>query len=247
VFIDGANTVVATVNGNASITGTGKGSGANNDGIIVFSGLVQASGIGTLTLQGTGANGMTGNVGILLASDVTGVNTTVQTLGGNLTLTGIGQGSGAGNDGIDVKAGAVVQTGGKGGVLLNGTGTGTASGTYGMHIFSGGHVLAGGTQPNFGLVLNSTSVVTAALSPTNTSGHGYTFIQVDGMVHLGGAPLQLAPTETITPGMTFNLLSASHVNGQFFQGGSITLMTTLGPVVYDITYSGTGVVLKRRP
>jgi hypothetical protein len=246
VFIDGRNTTVATEgSGAVSITGVGQGSGSSNCGIVIFSGTVQASSSGTLTLMGTGANGTTGNVGILLASDVTSANTAVQTLGGNLTLTGIGQGSGAGNDGIDVQAGAVAQTGGKGGVLLSGIGT-AASGTYGVHVFSGGHVLAGGTQPNFGLVLNSASVVTAAVSPTNTSGYGYTFIQVDAAANLGGANLLLAPTGTTIPGMTFNLLSASHVNGQFAQKGSITLVTALFTAIYDITYSGTGVVLKRR-
>jgi hypothetical protein len=204
--------------------------------------MVQASGTGTLTLMGTGGNGTTGNVGIYLASDVAGVTTTVtttvQTLGGNLTLQGTGQGSGTGNDGIDVQPGAVAQAGGSGGVILNGTGSAITAPGYGVHIFSGGQILAGDSaHSNFGLMLNSNSTVDAAISPTNTTAFGYTFIQVDTMVDLGGATLQL-PTGTIIPGTTFNLVaSLKKINHQFAQGNA----------TYDLTYSGTSVVLKRRP
>jgi hypothetical protein len=245
VFIDGAHTVVATVNGNVSIKGTGEGSGTNNDGILIFSGMVQASGSGTLTLNGTGANGTTGNVGIALSSDVAGATTLVQTLGGPLSLIGVGQGSGTGNDGIDVRAGAVAQAGGTAGVILHGTAQ-PGSGT-GTHIFSGGHILAGGAPPTAALGLNAASVVIADLSASDTAAQGYTFVQVDGTARLGGATLQLMPAGTIIPGMTFNLVQATNEVGRFAGGTTITLVTALGTTeVYDLTYTGTGVSLKRR-
>jgi hypothetical protein len=244
VFIDGALTVVGTVNGKVSITGTGEGSGANNDGIMILSGLVQASGIGTLTLNGTSANGTNDNVGIVLASDVAGAPTLVQTLGGQLTLAGFGQGSGSGNDGIDVRAGAVAQAGGTAGVSLHGA---AISGT-GTHIFSGGHILAGGAPPTVALGLNPASVVLADLSSSDTAAQGYTFIQVDGTAHLNGATLTLLPSLTVIPGMTFNLVQAMNEKSTFFGGQTktITLVTAAGTAIYDLTYTGTNVTLKRR-
>ena len=57
VIIFGPNTTVATEGGNLSITGTGQGSGTQDYGIDVEFALVQASGNGTLALNGTGGNG----------------------------------------------------------------------------------------------------------------------------------------------------------------------------------------------
>jgi hypothetical protein len=93
-----------------------------------------------------------------------------------------------------------------------------------------------------GLALNANSTVIAALSATSTRPFGYTFIQVDAIVDLAGASLQLAPTTTIIPGMSFNLIvSPVKVHRMFAQGTTFMYKGA----TYDISYGST-VVLTRR-
>lgn len=106
-------TSINTVDGDVSITGTGGSSGdANaddNDGIFIDDAQIVSTGTGvdagSLTFNGTGGDSEDDNEGFR----ITGVNSSIQTQEGNISITGEGQGSGTGNNGIEID-GAIVRT-----------------------------------------------------------------------------------------------------------------------------------------
>ena len=80
VQIAQTGTKLSAAGGNISITGTGNGTGSNNYGIDIRS-VVEATGNGSITLEGTGTNGGEG----ILLMDNASINAT-GTVGGTITL-----------------------------------------------------------------------------------------------------------------------------------------------------------------
>lgn len=97
---------IAANNGNLDITGFGGGSGPSNLGagvVIRFTGQVLATGNGTITIKGTGGNGVGGsNYGVLFS----GTSLTDSDLG-NITVTGI-EGIGTTSTGIAMQGSAAI-------------------------------------------------------------------------------------------------------------------------------------------
>jgi filamentous hemagglutinin family protein len=105
--------------GNISITGTRTtGTRADNNGISLANGSVlETSGIGAITLNGTAGAGTDANDGIQIIS-----NSRVTSVNGSINLTGTSNGTGADNRGIVLLDGGVVQSTGTGTISLTGTG-----------------------------------------------------------------------------------------------------------------------------
>ena len=104
---------VSAAQGNISLTGTGHGTGNDNQGIcIAHEAFVQSSDTGSITLLGTGGTGPVNNNGVRVVFDAE-----VEGVDGNITITGI---SGvAGTDGIMLPDPNDVFTTGLGSVILN--------------------------------------------------------------------------------------------------------------------------------
>ncbi|TAG86760.1 MAG: filamentous hemagglutinin N-terminal domain-containing protein, partial [Oscillatoriales cyanobacterium] len=107
--------VRSTNTGDITFTGTGKGSGDNNTGILI-QGLVESTGTGKVTLNGVGGDGKGNNN--------QGINIDVpaqvgSTKSGDITFTGTGKGSGKDNIGIAI-LGLVESKGTGGNVTLTG-------------------------------------------------------------------------------------------------------------------------------
>ncbi|MCB9283533.1 MAG: HYR domain-containing protein [Lewinellaceae bacterium] len=136
VLISGLGSGVFSTAGNISITGVGGGpAGSVRDyGIsIEGQGKVTAGGSGTITLHGTGGNGTREqHHGIVL----TNLGTLVSSVDGQISVTGIGGGTGAGtgNNGVDIVSLAKIEATGTGPIVVNGTGGNGAGSNYGVWV-----------------------------------------------------------------------------------------------------------------
>ncbi len=94
-------TSVNTVDGSVTITGSGGGSGYNNDGVwIADYPRVQATGQGAVTILGTGSStGVEGSDGVVLG--LYNTSATVTTVSGALTIIGT-HGSGIDSNGVNI-------------------------------------------------------------------------------------------------------------------------------------------------
>lgn len=133
--------LITAVNGGIGITGVGRSTGtsSSNHGINVdTSADVTSTGTGasaaTITLHGTGATGSGTNMGIV----TNGGGTTVTSVDGDISLTGIGQSSGVSSIGI-YNTNLTITSAGTGAdaatIALNGTGGG-GNGSYGIYHYS---------------------------------------------------------------------------------------------------------------
>jgi filamentous hemagglutinin family protein len=112
------NSKVIANNGNISFTGIGNGIGERNRGIELQQGsLVETTGTGSITLDGTGAEAKNDNAGIFinLSAKITSKN-------GDINLTGTGGSGGNNNHGVWLNNSGVVESTGTGKINLNGTG-----------------------------------------------------------------------------------------------------------------------------
>ena len=100
VIVQGTATV-RSQNGDITLTGKGNGGGNSNGGIAI-SRLVESTGTGKVTLSGVSGNGKNFNEGIFMSPDGR-----VQSLNGDITLTGKGNGAGDDNRGIVSRAGGI--------------------------------------------------------------------------------------------------------------------------------------------
>jgi filamentous hemagglutinin family protein len=152
-------------NGIARLTGRGNGSGSINRGISFFTeGAVESRGSGDIVLDGRGSvDGNSGNSGILFQTGVPGSRTDlvgVQAIGsGNITLTGVGNGSLDRNRGINLEAGTVRSNTGT--INLSGTGNGSGSENYGVNLLSGSQIVSDGTGS---ITLEGTGARTAGIN-----------------------------------------------------------------------------------
>jgi len=178
VQIIGLGSTVSSVSGDIQITGTSNSVGSRSNGLYVNSGgSVVSTGTGAnaanITIMGTSIGGVNNNAGIVLfgVGNVNGVSA----IDGDITITGIGSGSGTISDGIRVQDLSFVRTTGDGVIALTGTATtggGTGSGIRITDILGSGAVVeaqgtgsvtltgTGSTDP--GIFVNGSTVGSAA-------------------------------------------------------------------------------------
>ncbi|NES21582.1 MAG: CHAT domain-containing protein, partial [Symploca sp. SIO3E6] len=96
---------ISSVNGNVRLTGTGGGTTDNNHGIYFQdSGIVETTGTGFIIFNGTSGNNTDDNRGIYL------INGAQVNSNSSLSLTGIVQGSGTDNIGVEIDADSLIST-----------------------------------------------------------------------------------------------------------------------------------------
>ncbi|MBD2199968.1 MULTISPECIES: CHAT domain-containing protein [Calothrix] len=119
-------TIIDTGSGNINLTGIGGTTANSNAGILLVGSELRTTGTGTITLKGTGGNGG-GGIGMAFGSKVSAVD-------GDISITGVGNGTGEGNDGIVLINNAVVESTGKGNIILDGTGSQDGTARYNRGI-----------------------------------------------------------------------------------------------------------------
>ena len=173
VYLKGA---LAGAGGAISVTGTGgNSSGAGNYGIKQIA-TVSNTGVGSITLSGTGGGTGTSETGLSSTANISAGT-------GNISLTGVASGTatGASNHGV-IFAGGNTSTTGAGTVTIAGTATGTGSGsnTYGVQVSAGSVVSTVGGLLNVTGTNNSTGTgadndgvyITGAGSAIRSTGAG---------------------------------------------------------------------------
>ncbi|WP_373531313.1 beta strand repeat-containing protein [Vampirovibrio sp.] len=137
---------INTVSGNVFLTGQGSlstVSAPSSMGIYMDTGSqVNNTGDGTITLHGTGGTGTNALSGVRFAGgNTTGINS----VNGNISITGQGGLSAAGNTsiGIDFNSGGTVRSTGNATITLHGTGGGNPFGNlnHGISLFGGNSVI----------------------------------------------------------------------------------------------------------
>jgi hypothetical protein len=132
-FGNGGATKVTAQDGDITIIGQGPDAAtdAQNRGIGVYEGtVIQATGIGGITMNGTGGAGTSDNRGIEIRSS----GTLITVVDGNIQLTGHGGNTGVQNHGIYVVDGAVISSTGIGTISLSGEGGAAESSNRGIQI-----------------------------------------------------------------------------------------------------------------
>ena len=146
VALRGTAPLISSANGDINITGYGSTTSAQccNQGVTMYTGIIQTTGAGNIFITGTGGSGLSDTEGVDV-SNVTALGT------GNITITGIG-GSGSildtsGATGIILGGGGdgnITANGGN--ITLNGTGgTNSAGSSYGVQLFNGNSIISNGT------------------------------------------------------------------------------------------------------
>lgn len=183
------STNIQSSGGNINITGTaGTSIGDNNKGVIIFDGaLIETTGVGTITIEGTGGTGINTNYGIEMQA-----NAIVKTENGTISMTGSSiDTSGNNQDGLFLEG--TVNTTGTGNISITGT-SGTANDSSINLASNGAQLLAGG---NLVITGNQGSINT----PSGVSGQNqFSAIKttVGGILTPGQSPGQLTVAGNLT-------------------------------------------------
>jgi len=210
------NTSIRSRDGDINLTGIGNGARNSNTGIELIEGVVESTGTGIITLNGTGGNGIDDNEGI----KITGSGSGISSVQGEINLTGVGNGTGNDNYGIWLEDGAELasQTGN---ISLTGSGANQAEGIL---VENSEINLTGGSSS---ISLNTSGIVN--LNGDITTNGGNIFIgnqltpsQINGNATLdtsnsngNGGAIALQASGNITTG---DLISFGSGNG-----GNVTL------------------------
>ncbi|WP_157776189.1 two-partner secretion domain-containing protein [Gloeomargarita lithophora] len=242
---------IASTTGVISITGTGRGTGQENIGIVQELGAQVSSTSGAITYIGKGATtGTDFNRGIILTNE----NTTISTTTGAITLTGTGGGTGQQNQGIFQTAQAQVSTQG-GNITYTGTGSnGSGTSNTGIVLADDGTKIStinagkitltgtGGTNATasknrgiFQVAGAQVSTVNGAISYTGTGGNA---TNNNYGIHLEGVDSSITTTGTGTITLTGKGQGTGTENYGILQR-SDAKVTTANSI---ITYKGTGAV-----
>ncbi|MDB5309065.1 MAG: peptidase calpain [Gemmataceae bacterium] len=235
-------TQVSTVNGSVALNGTGSGSGQWNDGVTVLAGgVVQSTGTGSVSLTGTSGRGTNWNEGILISGSGS-VTAAISGVG----LSGTAQGTGTGNNGIEINHGTLRS--GPGGIYLSGTGSGSGYGNSGVAVYGGstlwatsigavtvsGNGSAAGTYNNMGVFVSGAGTRIDAESLTVLGYGAGTGSNNYAVTVSGGAVLSSAGSAAITGTCT-----ATGPDANF--GVNITdANTVVGSSISDLTIVGRG-------
>ena len=211
------NSSIKSGSGNINLTGTGGGPNtADLHGILLKNGsVVESTGTGSITLNGTSGAGTNNNYGIY----ITGTDTRISSENGTVSLTGKSTGLGTSNIGISLDDGGVVESTGTGAITLTGTGS-------------------AGTSDNRGIVVTGAgsrvSSVDGNISLTGTSGSGSLGPGSDGISIINGGVLESTGTGNIT------LNGTGSSGGGFSVGVEILKNSRVSSVDGNINLIGTG-------
>ncbi|MBN2520813.1 MAG: filamentous hemagglutinin N-terminal domain-containing protein [Bacteroidales bacterium] len=225
VYNNNSTAIIRSVDGDISITGTGRGSGDNNYGISIDDGaIVQSTGTGayaaSINMTGTGSNGTERNYGLA----ITLAGSTVTSVDGDITLTGTGQGTTTDNYGLYNYNGGTISS----------TGTTTSAATITL-TGTGGN----GTNANRG-VYNNTSTITSVIGNINitaTGGGNGTGVSNYGLYNFDSGVISSTGTGTNAGTITITGTGGSGTsdNRGVYNNGS-TITSSDG----DISITGTG-------
>ncbi|MFP4575081.1 MAG: filamentous hemagglutinin N-terminal domain-containing protein, partial [Coleofasciculus sp.] len=177
IFIT-TNSSVNSEDGNIDLTGTGNGNGI----FLVNGAVIESTGAGNITLNGTSGNGGRFNDGIQLGA--TNGNAIIRSVNGNIILNGQSNGIGGGNRGIIFNAGSIVESTGTGSINLNGSGGNGDTFNHGVFITDSGVVQSNegtitikgtggnGTDLNFGVQILSRSRIATENGDIRITGTG---------------------------------------------------------------------------
>ncbi len=141
IEIQNPETRVSSENGDILINGMGGDStGNDNFGLFMLGGVVESTGTGNITLEGTAGTGTDGNRGIQIQN-----SGTVSSNDGDILLSGAAENAtGNNNFGIFMLSGGVVESTGSGNITLEGTG-GTEASSRGIQIQDSGTKVSSNT------------------------------------------------------------------------------------------------------
>jgi HYR domain len=254
VYIVGPNAQIASSGGNVNVTGSGSGTGEISSGrfgvYIADAGQITAGGNGTVTVAVT-VNGVAAPIGVLNAGIyVSGIDSRITSNGGNVKVTGIGDGMGASilNYGIIVTNAGQITAGGNGSVTVGDGGnivTGIANvtvyidGSNSKITSSGGNVDVTGTgggsitgNGNYGIVVTSAGQITAGGSGIvtvvgnggTTSGIGVYINGVDSKITSSGGNITVTGVEGGGPNSIGFVSASDGLVTTIPNGGNITLI-----------------------
>lgn len=135
--IEDVGTRISSVTGNILIQGQG-GTSTTSNGMVIFNGaVIESSGTATVTLDGTGGNNDVCN-GVVLSAQSAG--TQIQSVNGDITITGQGgdTGFGAATRGLRILDGVVIRSTGTAKINLTGTGGDSGGSSRGLEIIGQG-------------------------------------------------------------------------------------------------------------
>ncbi|MBB3836022.1 surface protein [Runella defluvii] len=167
--------------GSLKVTGSGQtaikgksGVAGYKAGVSVSNGGIIEGGTAALSVTGTGGTAAYNeNIGVL----VTGTNSKITSLGGNVSVVGQGDGmpGGYNQHGVAVKSSGMITAGGTGTVTVQGTGASQTDGyTFGVHLNAGTITSSGGNVS-----------VTGQGGGSNTANHGI-YLESSGLISAGG-------------------------------------------------------------
>ena len=242
------STITSTAGKDIIMTsGTGLVPGIDLNRMEISTSTIQTTGIGNITLNGTGSLNVASSRGVLiletnLITDTGDVNitgtalagdddnfgvaisplATIQSNGGDISIIGTGGNSSTGSSNIGVAIGAAIQTTGAGTITVNGI-SGTGENTnYGVALidFNNSTSL---TAENGNIYITGTS-----LDTTGTVDQTGVFVQGDVSINTtGNGDIYLTGTSGTTDAPAVNIVTSST---QILAGGNLGIIANLGPI-----------------
>lgn len=235
---------ISSNGGNISITGTGR-TGAGNG--ILMQGANVSSGAGTLSMTGTGAAGSQG-ISMNTTTLVAGVNNTIQSTSGAITLTGVNNATGSGF-GMNAGSNTIESTSamaGQGNITLVAKST-QAGGSLGLTMGSSGTNTIRASGGNIDVTAESASGSSAlsVASGTNTiEATGLGNVTLKGTSSGAGNGIATSAGNNVIAVKSGVLTLTGKANGTgngfSFGSGTLALGATGGTVVLDGTAAAVG-------
>tara|TARA_R110002072_G_scaffold243821_2_gene403150 strand:- start:147970 stop:171135 length:23166 start_codon:yes stop_codon:yes gene_type:complete len=230
VIIENAGSVISSTGGAIQITGI---STAGDDGVEITGADITATNAATITLMGTGGNGLATGMGISIDG---GGTSAITSDAGNIQLTGIG----GTDDGIAVNSAIVSSNTGT--ITLNGTG-GTGGNSDGVIVIgNSAQITSGNNIAITGVATNGDGVEIASGITSPIDATGAATITVTGTGGGGNVAVQIdSPIDSATGAVTFRALNGGTTTDDITFGAAGDVTSTSGLVTIDAdTAGGTG-------
>lgn len=217
-------TDISNASGFVSIKGRGGNIGFDNIGIYVTSGSSILGGPSNVSMSVVGEGGTSSSLGSY-GVWVDGSNSRISSLGGAVSVTGTGGGSGTveNNSGIRISNGGLVSAGGTGSVNLNGTGGTNSTGNFNYGIIVNG--------ANSRVTSSGGNVAVTGLGGGSGSSGGNVGVLVDdaGQISAGGSgPVVVSGTGGSTTGIGNSGVMVEFTGSTITSSGGNVTVTGLG-------------------
>jgi hypothetical protein len=211
-----AAAIIYTTGSHLSISGQG-GNGTSAAGVAI-GGEVRAGGTGDVDISGEGGNIVgSGNPGVSCG----GASALIRAVGGDVTVTGIGKGSGGTSAGVNVSTGAQIYAGGTGNTLVQGTG-GNGGNSKG--------VLLGSANTTITSSGGNVSVIGLGNTALTTTGDNY------GVQLINGGKITAGGTGAVSVQGTAGTATGNQNFGVFLSGATTQITSGGG----NVSVSGFG-------